>query len=300
MQDFHISIPEHDDRGLIYEEFYRVMVVVLKHQTLYLREIYPSEVIDDLSAYPLVIANRIVNNSITLYNVIERDRDYTIANAIVRSLADSISSLLFIYNDSNEEQKFLRHYLFIMDGLYERIKLLPESKEYDHRIKKDEFDKLMQQIHNSKRNYSDVYNHCILQIKSLPIYNGHTASIDKIIQKNNWKFKSINSFNNNNSYKWNDLYDNLNFNCESSYFSFLSEFVHGLSTSNLNFDINSNVFKPVYGIATSLLGKMHSFLNSYFKSDIEKIKLKMLSALNDEGMPLKYIEYLIKNSFNNN
>ena len=96
MKNSHISIPELDERGLTYEELYRVIVVILKHQTHHLREIYPSEAIDDLSAYPLIVINRILNNSVTLYNVIERDQDYIIANTIVRSLADSISSLFFI------------------------------------------------------------------------------------------------------------------------------------------------------------------------------------------------------------
>ena len=297
MKNSHISIPELDERGLTYEEFYRVIVVILKHQTHHLREIYPSEAIDDLSAYPLIVINHILNNSITLYNVIERDQDYIIANTIVRSLADSISSLFFIYNEPDEKIRLLRHYLFIMDGLSGRLKLLPDYKEYDPKIKKDEFDKLMHQIQESKLNYAKAYNHCITQIKSLSIYCGHMASIDKIIQKNNWKFKSLNSSNpKKNAHSWNELYEYLNFSCETSFFSNLSEFVHGLSTSNLNYEIDSNIFEPVYGTATSLLGKVLSFLKSYFKSDTENIKTKMLSVLKDEGMPVKYIDFIISES----
>ena len=295
VNDLHISIPELDERGLTYEEFYRTMLVTLKHQVHYLREIHPSNTIDDISAYPLVIINRILNNSITLYNVIERDKDYTIANTIIRSMADSISSLYFIYNETDDEMKLLRHYLFIMDGLNGRVKLLPDSKEYDHKIKREEYDKLLHQIHESKRNFTNAINHCITTIQSQSLYSRNKASIDKIIHTNNWRFKSLNS-SDKNAYNWKELYGYLDLCCDSSYFSNLSEFVHGLSTSNLNFDINSTLFEPVYGIATSLLGKLHEVLKNYFKSDIDTIKLKMLSALKDEGMPQKYINYIINKS----
>ena len=36
---------------------------------------------------------------------------------------------------------------------------------------KEEFDKLMHQIQESKFNYAKAYNHCITQIKSLSIYH---------------------------------------------------------------------------------------------------------------------------------
>lgn len=72
----------------------------------YLSKIYPSMSIDDMDAYPLLIVRRIIKTFYTLYSVIERDKDYIVANMILRSIADSLSVLFLIYNEENTEKRF--------------------------------------------------------------------------------------------------------------------------------------------------------------------------------------------------
>ena len=59
----HIRIPELDEFGLNYEEGFRFIHVFLKHYVYHLKEIFSSKSIDDLKAYPLSIADRIVKMS---------------------------------------------------------------------------------------------------------------------------------------------------------------------------------------------------------------------------------------------
>lgn len=61
MENVRISIPEFDERGLTYEESFRIIVIMLNHELYYLKNLHPSEAIDDLDAYPLQVAQRIVN-----------------------------------------------------------------------------------------------------------------------------------------------------------------------------------------------------------------------------------------------
>ena len=61
----HISIPELDSEGLTYEGFFRVLFLLVKHEVAHLKDIYPSCSIDDIKAYPLQIAQRIVITSCT-------------------------------------------------------------------------------------------------------------------------------------------------------------------------------------------------------------------------------------------
>ena len=86
----HIRIPELDEFGLNYEEGFRFIHVFLKHYVYHLKEIFSSKSIDDLKAYPLSIADRIVKMSSTFNSVVERDNDYVVANIIIRSIAESI------------------------------------------------------------------------------------------------------------------------------------------------------------------------------------------------------------------
>ena len=146
MSKLHIGIPELDDRKLSYEEFFRIIHVMLRYKTFYLKELYPSNNIGDLNSYPLLIVEKIIKVTRTLHSVINRDRDYVVANIIVRSLADYVSSLSFIYTEVDPSIKTLRHYLFVMDGLKGRIKDLPQDMKYDGRIKGEEFNRLKKQI----------------------------------------------------------------------------------------------------------------------------------------------------------
>jgi hypothetical protein len=153
MQNTHIGIPELEAKQLSYEEFYRILVVTLKHELHYLEELYPNVCIDNIKAYAISFALRITKSAITLHSVIERDKDYVVANGIVRSLADSISSFILIYTEKNSDTRYLRHYLYIIDGLAGRLKQLPESIQLDGRIREEEFVNLKKQIDDARNNY---------------------------------------------------------------------------------------------------------------------------------------------------
>lgn len=294
MNKVHISIPEFDEAGLTYEECFRMIFVFIKHEVSHLKNIHSSDCIDDLAAYPLQIASRVLKTASTLHSIIERDKDYVVANAVVRIIADSIATLYLIYQ-SNENQMVLRHYLYIMDGVSNRLKYLPQRMEYDKRIKETEFRALENQVTESKRNYEGAYQHCILQIHSLSLYDGNKYAIDNLIKNCNWKFKTISaSCNNKNQYNWKDMYKILNMNCDSGLFSSLGEFVHGLSTSNMVFETDGLCFEPIYGTSIALLGRLNDFFNAYYEMEIPIIKDKMISGLVDEGMPNHYVEYLIR------
>lgn len=57
--------------------------------------------------------------------------------------------------------------------------------------------------------------------------------IDKLIEGHNWRFQSLRS-SPKSRFSWEKMYDLMGFKCPSSFFSSLSDYVHGLSTSNLN------------------------------------------------------------------
>lgn len=295
MSKVHISIPELDERDLSYNDFFRIIHVFLQHKMHYIKALHPSNSIDDINAYPLLIVEKIIKLSSTLYSVINTNKDYVASNIIMRSLADYISTLFFIYKEPDCNIKLLRHYIFIIDGLKGRIKQLPKNLNYDGRIKIEEFNALKKQINTSLDSYKGACQFSEQQIKLLPIYQTNSTDIDYLIETSNWKFKTI-SRAKNNRFNWNELYDYLNLPIDSDFFSLLSKFVHGLSTSNLMYNGDVEDMYPILSISSSLLNKVSEFIDEFYKEDMSKIKDKMISAIVDDDVPRHYVERIFKSA----
>lgn len=292
MSNVHISIPELDERNLTMEEFFRVVYVMLLHEMNYLMEIHPSGAINNLDDYPLQLAKRIVNSAHTLYYVIETQEDYVVAFTIVRSIADMLSTFILIYCGDNIEEKSLRHYLYVIDGMQGRLSLLPDGLINDGCLKDEEFDGLSNQIQSARLNYSQAVSLCKREIQRLAIYSKEPEFIDKLVKKRNWKFKKIESPND--YYKWNEMYDFIEIKINGKFVSSLSDFVHGLSTSLLVVELDNTTFEPVYGISISLLSKLREQLEKLYAEDMQKVREDMLSALLDKAMPKHYVEYILE------
>ena len=181
-----------------------------------------------------------------------------------------------------------------MDGVNNRLNYLPNSVDYDNKISKSEYDALCKQIESSKNNCNETKKHCISEIHSLSLYHGQMYVIDKLIKSQNWKFKTFGSAKKNNSYSWLEMYEKIKLQCKPTFFSYLSEFVHGLSISNIAVDIDNTTFEPIYGTTSALLGRLHDFIEDYYHDKLPLIKPKLISGLLDNDMPQKYVEKLMK------
>lgn len=298
----HISIPALDERGLSYKDFFRVLVTLIKYELKYIGEYHNSTCIDDIDSYILCNTRRIHKTANTLYTVIEKEKDFITANAILRMLADSLASLYLIYQEDKDLLE-LRHYLYIIDGIKSRLHQIPNDIRYDNKINRGEYDSLCAQVMSSKQNYEDAYSHCVDKLRSCHIYNGHAAIIDRLIECRNWKFKNLTTFNmNNNKYSWSEMYKRLTPFTSKDNFSFLSEYIHGLSTSNLLIEMDNTLFEPTYGIAITLLGLLLNFIYIKFKKEQSIIHSRLINALFDEDMPQGYAELIINkfcNTHNN-
>lgn len=288
----HISIPELDERNLTTEEFFRVVYVMLVHEMKYLMEIHPSEAINNIEDYPLQLAKRIVESAHTLYYVIEMQKDYVVAFTIVRSIADMLSTFILIYGGDDIEEKSLRHYLYILDGMQGRLSLLPDGLVNDGRLKDEEYDCLSNQIQSARLNYSLAVALCKREIQRLAVYKEEPEFIDKLIKKRNWKFKKKELPKD--CYKWNEMYDFIEIKLDGHFISSLSDFVHGLSTSLLVVELDTTTFEPVYGVSISLLGKLREQLEKLYTVDMPRVRENMLSALLDKAMPKHYVEYILE------
>lgn len=295
----HISIPKLDERGLSYEDLYNVILVMFKHELPLLSQYHNPTSVDDIDSYILCNTQRIFRTACTLQTIINSEKDYITASAVLRMLADSLATLYLIYQEENEDILKLRHYLYVIDGLITRLRYMSRDIQYDHKIKKEEYDAIYEQYMNSKRDYEAARTLCVNKIKSCNLYKGHAAMVDKLIECGNWKFKNLNSFKmKDNKYSWSEMYKKLTPFTKGDNFSFLSDYIHGLSTSNLIIEEDEIVFEPIYSMALSLLGLLSKLIHTRFESELNMIKPYMINALLDEQMPKQYFDYLIQ-QYNN-
>lgn len=278
---FSIKIQELEDRNLTSKEFYRVLTSLMKHEVYYLRLLHVSDAINDIEAYPLQIAERIVTSLDTLYTVIESCHDYVSANALVRNLADSVSAFVLIYKKSSGEERILRHYLYIMDGLKTRISQLPDDIQKKDNISEADFNALRAQIIAAKTNFTDTFEFCQNEIKKLQLYQDNQQWCETwAIKSCKWRFQEVGK---KTDYSWKSIYDVLELESKE-FFSGLSEYVHGLSTSNLCVEKDENTFVAPYSIATCLIGKFREAIETIFASDMTVVKQNMVSVIRDPNV----------------
>lgn len=159
--------------------------------------------------------------------VIAETKDYNTACSIIRMIYDNWYSYAFIYHFTEGEERLLRYYLYVIDGINQRKKTmlnLHDGEQIDPVIKQLA-DTTIQECDNAKQQYTD-------HIHKLSLYPQHTKFIDKAIEKGWWQYKEL-SGDKPVRYQWGELYERLSGKETRAYLEYLSQYVHGLYISTL-------------------------------------------------------------------
>lgn len=159
--------------------------------------------------------------------VLLNTQDYNTACSIIRMIYDNWYSYVFIYCFSEGEERLLRYYLYVIDGINQRketMQNLHEGEEIEPEIKKIA-DDTIRKCEEAKLQYVDL-------IHQLSLYPKHSAFIDRFVEKGWWQYKSLTG-KKPSSYQWNELYEKLSGKDTKAFMGFLSQYVHGLYLSSL-------------------------------------------------------------------
>lgn len=289
-----ISIPELESRGLSLEDMLKLSITMLEDDVDALSSVYQEGVITDIDGYSLTILRRICKISDTLLCVIVNCEDYTVANSIIRMLADAISSYYLVYFELDERTLVLRHYLYIIDGLCNRLRIFPERLEYDGKITRQEFVQLSAQIERAKINYNDAIDVASNNILKSAETEEERIQYQRLIKTHSWRFKSVGKPNPREGYSWKELYELLKDGNMPKYISSLSDFVHGLSSSNLFINMGEDTFSQVFGIASAFLGNLHQKLQEKYKEHSDLMKKRILFSLEQNKYPDAFVSHIVK------
>lgn len=272
-----IPIPEVEERFDSIEDaleyFIRLSSVIVGKA----REICPKPTVNDIPAYALAFIQKVLQQASTLVKVAREREDYNTVCALVRMQADNIAAINLIYNADDDEEKVLRHLLYVMDGVSARYDMLAgTTMSYDGKIPRETYDALYKQVQGAIGNAAHCLAFCESEIKKRPVYATHPSEVEALIKNRNWKYKEITSPKL--AYKWKDLYESLDIKRGMDMFPYLSQYVHGLSISNIilndpdDFDAPLSFEACLLGWLLNYLRKMYEpHIGEYTWEDIRKV-----------------------------
>lgn len=234
-----------------------VEVIERKLQTTQYK--HQSNNIDDIDGFGLQIFDKILTSLKTLISICNKSKDYPAACNLLRMIADSLSTYKLIYSSKDIEEKKFRHYLYVLDGITSRKKLMQNDISNDGTLSVNEFKQLLKQYESTRQSDNDAIKHCNEKLNN-HIYSQNYPEFHKLsINKCNWRYKDkVSSSINKNRYSWGDMYRLLGLpNYFISFISLhLSQYSHGLCVSNLIHPKGENDFTPILSFGIIFAGKL--------------------------------------------
>lgn len=250
----------------------------------------------DLNGYAAHFCYRRLRSFDTLAKVVLEHEDYISAGCILRMLGDSVAVFHLIYMEPDPDLRWLRHALYVMDGCEENLKVLLDSSINKDVMTEVEFEQLQKGV-NYNRNLRKRLLYQAQQILDRsPLKTKDKEAFDKIVKDRNWKFKEFKTYKRvyDNRFEQRELYERIDM-CEGyDVLSFISQYAHGLSMSNLVMEMNEHNRDGIIGEAFRLIKRLNTYLMNYYLLDYNYImngliepdmRDKILSCYDDEHRP---------------
>ena len=186
----------------------------------YLSNKYTEGSLDNPNHYKTIIIQKVVRMFHTLERLVKESQDEVSARCVLRGILDSVTAYCFVYQREDRNEMMFRHYLYLLDGLtiYKKVKI--------DRGVGDAVDKYK---------FGYAYNEVIGQIKkklsSHPYAKLNNKSVEEIVKRTKWKYKSLDKPNNLSFLK---MYQQVGYEASLTdfYQDILSQYAHGLCISN--------------------------------------------------------------------
>lgn len=250
----------------------------------------------DLNGYAAHFCYRRLKSFDTLAKVVLEHKDYVSANCILRMLGDCVAVFHLIYMEPDPDLLWLRHALYVIDGCEENLKVLPGgeiNKDVLTEVELEQFEKGVQHNRDFRKRLMDQAQQIL---DRSPLKNKDKEAFDKIVKDRNWKFKEFKTYKRvyDNKYEQRELYERIDM-CEGfDVLSFISQYAHGLSMSNLVIEMNKHNRDGILCEALALIKRLNAYLMQYYLMDYHYImngllepnmRDKILSCYDEEHRP---------------
>ena len=179
-----------------------------------------------------------------------------------------------VYGEKDENLRWLRHCLYVIDGCEQGMTVLPTEPINKGYMPDDELELLTKQTLFNRERRQQMMNQAWEILDDLPLKQQDPEVFQKIVGDRNWKFKKFKKYKSikDNQYKWKDLYELIGETEFYDLLSFLSQFAHGLSMSNLIVDnYQRQLYDGPIGEAVGLLDRMNEYAFEFFSEEQDYI-----------------------------
>lgn len=247
------------------------MQIFLRIAARKLSAMYSQFPIDDMDAIEASILLRIINNMESFQTLCLIGKDYSACCTLSRSIADSLVVIKLIYQSKDKEEKEFRHYLYLLDGFISNEKLLAEELNKNGRITEKEYRALSEQYNSARNNFNQGIIFCRDKLKNHPYKVTYPDFYNAALKKGSWKYsqKRIRGNGAIPSYTWNELYKLIDERpaIVSMYSAYFSQFVHGLSISNISGHDDVDNFESLASCIVCLQGIVIEELKRIYNKD---------------------------------
>lgn len=250
----------------------------------------------DLNGYAAHFCYLRLKSFDTLLKVVKELNDFISASCLLRMLGDSVAVFHLIYMEPDVDLRWLRHALYVIDGCERNMVALPEDDFNKGTMPDDEYLIYKEQNRINREQRERLQNQAQKIVDKSPLQVKDKEAFDKIVKDRNWKFKAFKTYKKTgeNQYKWTELYERIDM-CEGyDVLSFISQYAHGLSMSNLVMEMNGRNLDGIIVVANNLIERLNAYLMYYYLLDYVYImngllepdmRDKILSCYDDEHRP---------------
>lgn len=275
---------------------YLYSLYIYKNTVKRVTDLYRYASVHDLRGYVAHFCYRRYKAFETLIKIVREQNDYISTACILRMLGDSVAVFNLVYLEPDIDMLWLRHTLYVIDGCEENLKVLPNN-DYNRGTMPDE----EVEVINKKLRFNIELRQRLMQeaqqiLDASLLQNKDKEAFDQIVKDRNWKFKTFKTYKRkgDNQYKWAELYEKIG-RCEGfDVLSFLSQYVHGLSMSNIVMEMNQENCDGILTEGLALLKKLNEYTLEFFQQNFlyimegfyePKMRDQILACYDDEHRP---------------
>lgn len=244
--------------------FYMYMNTVKRITSLYR---YAS--VQDLKGYVAHFCYLRFRSFDTLVKVVLEHKDYVSANCLLRMLGDCVAVFRLIYMEPDKDLLILRHSLYVIDGCERNLDALPEKNINEDCLPKEELAESNEATQINRAHRLRMIKEAKAMLDASPLKQKDKVAFERIVEDRNWKFKKFKDYKKkgNNQYQWRDLYKLIDFCNGYDLLSYISQYAHGLSMSNLVIELNEHNINGVFVEALGLIKRLHEYTMAFYPKE---------------------------------
>lgn len=264
-----LSIPEMEANGHTPESAFSQIMLLVESATKRLSVGHRKNDLTDAVGTLLDMGQHFLKQAKSLQTLAEQEQDAVSCFGLIRMQADNLCVMYRIYANKDETETTFRYLLYFLDGNRKRKEVLSFDYQYDGHCAKEEYDSIFNQVVSARANAESMIETCLKLLDNHPYKTLNPTLFQKIVDNSNWKYESFDAtLTKPKTQNWKDLYALIDIRSNiQSFYSYTSQYVHGLSNSLLLSESKDD-FSSIKYIGISLLGKYWELLNLLFGKQI--------------------------------